>query len=133
MLVHGAVSDHRFWELGDVRRSFAKHRTVHAMDYRGVGQSGDGPAYELAREFEDVAAVVDATSEPAALLGHSGGALLAIEAARRTDNLEALVLYEPRIQMPAETGEEAQAVFDDMRALLKRGKTRRRSSSSCRR
>lgn len=74
------------------------------MDRRGRGGSGDGAdgtdsyAYELRREAEDVAAVVEAAAaasgEPAGLLGHSYGALCAIEAALLTPRLHRLVLYE---------------------------------------
>lgn len=97
VVVHGGACDHRFWELSGVRHAFAQRCTVYAMDCRGVGESGDAADYELEREFEDVAAVVDAIDEPVALLGHSSGALLSLEAARRTDNLRELILYEPPI------------------------------------
>ena len=91
----GGANDHRRWDLGGIRSALEKHFTVYAMDGRGLGESGDSAEYELEREFEDVAAVVDATDEPAALLGHSFGGLLALEAALRTGNLYKLVLYEP--------------------------------------
>jgi pimeloyl-ACP methyl ester carboxylesterase len=39
------------------------HVTVHAMDRRGRGLSSEGPDYGVVREFEDVAAVVDAVAE----------------------------------------------------------------------
>ncbi|WP_339106029.1 alpha/beta hydrolase [Haloterrigena salinisoli] len=97
VLVHGGVCDHRFWELSDVRATFADHFTVYAMDCRGVGESGDADEYDLEREFEDVAAIVEAIDEPVTLLGHSSGGLLSLEAALRTDNLHKLVLYEPPI------------------------------------
>lgn len=115
VLVHGAVCDHTFWELSDVRAALAEHYTVHAMDCRGVGWSGDAPEYELEREFEDVAAVVDAVDRSVALLGHSGGALLSLEAARRTDNLDGLVLYEPPIfdVIPETALAEMQELVDD--------------------
>jgi pimeloyl-ACP methyl ester carboxylesterase len=71
------------------------HFTVYAMDRRGRGGSGDAPAYALEREFEDVAAVVDSIGAPVHLLGHSFGALCALEAARLTPNIAKLVLYEP--------------------------------------
>jgi pimeloyl-ACP methyl ester carboxylesterase len=92
------------------------------MDRRGRGESGDAATYELEREFEDVAAVVDAADEPAVLLGHSYGALCALEATLRTDNLRALVLYEPPIPWgifgPHLSAEE---VYAEMEALLADG------------
>jgi pimeloyl-ACP methyl ester carboxylesterase len=49
------------------------------------------------REFEDVLAVISATGEPAYLLGHSFGAICALEATLQTDKLLKLILYEPPI------------------------------------
>jgi pimeloyl-ACP methyl ester carboxylesterase len=93
LLVHGATADHTTtWRL--VREDLERRFTVYAMDRRGRGGSGDGPAYELHREAEDVAAVVDAIGEPVHVLGHSYGALAAIEAARLTPNIHRLILYE---------------------------------------
>jgi pimeloyl-ACP methyl ester carboxylesterase len=71
-----------------------QHFTVYAVDRRGHGSSGDSPTYAIDREFEDIAAVVDAIDEPANLLGHSFGGLCALEAALLTQNLRKLILYE---------------------------------------
>jgi pimeloyl-ACP methyl ester carboxylesterase len=64
------------------------------MDRRGRGASADAASYELRREAEDVAAVVDSIGQPVNLLGHSYGALCALEAALLTANLRRLILYE---------------------------------------
>lgn len=120
-LVHGGACDHRFWDLSDVRSAFAERYTVYAMDCRGVGASGDAAEYELEREFEDVAEIVDAIDEPVALLGHSSGALVSLEAALRTDNLRKLVLYEP----PIPVGDHelyAEEALAEMKRLLAAGK-----------
>lgn len=93
LLVHGATADHTTtWRfvLGDLQRHF----TVLAMDRRGRGGSGDAPRYHLQREAEDVAAIVDAVGEPVSVLGHSHGALVALEAALLTPRIRRLVLYE---------------------------------------
>lgn len=97
LLVHGVVADHSTtWRL--VLPELEKRFTVYAMDRRGRGGSGDSPEHQLQREAEDVAAVVDAIAaavgEPVDLLGHSYGALCAIEAALLTDNVHRLILYE---------------------------------------
>ena len=93
VLVHGTTADHTRWE--PVRHALEEHFTVYAMDRRGRGESGDAAEYSLEREVEDVVAVVDAIDDSVALLGHSFGALCALEAALRTDNLRVLLLYEP--------------------------------------
>jgi pimeloyl-ACP methyl ester carboxylesterase len=99
VLVHGTTADHTRWR--PLLPYLEPHATVHAVDRRGRGASGDGEAYDVAREFEDVAAVVDAVAErsgaPVALLGHSYGGLCALGAAGLTANLRALVLYEPAL------------------------------------
>lgn len=96
VLVHGTTSYHGTWGL---LRPFLEPRvTVHAMDRRGRGHSGDAPAYDLARERADVAAVVDAvaaaTGGPVDLLGHSFGGQCAFGAALLTPHVRRLVLYE---------------------------------------
>jgi pimeloyl-ACP methyl ester carboxylesterase len=97
VLVHGAGLDHSFWDLSGVRATLAEHCTVYTIDRRGRGGSGDADVYELEREIEDVAAVVESIDEPVTLLGHSYGGLIALEAADRIDTLQSLVLYEPTV------------------------------------
>ena len=96
VLVHGAAADHTRWRpLLSYLESYA---TVHAIDRRGRGASGDGSDYDVAREFEDVAAVVDAVAQASGsavdLYGHSFGGFCAFGGALLTANLGRLVLYE---------------------------------------
>jgi pimeloyl-ACP methyl ester carboxylesterase len=68
------------------------------MDRRGRGGSADGEEYALEREYEDVAAVVDAVAEASGsavdLYGHSHGGICAFGGATLTSNIRKLVLYE---------------------------------------
>lgn len=100
VLVHGGTADHTRWAR--LLPALEPHFTVYALDRRGRGASGatETAQYAIEREFEDVAAVVDAVGGPVHLLGHSYGALCALEAARRTGNVRTLVLYEPPIPIP---------------------------------
>lgn len=100
VLVHGTTSDRNRWR--PIRPALDEHFTVYAVDRRGRGDSGDTEPYSLEREFEDVAAVVDAIGGPVDLLGHSHGALCSMEAARVTGNVRKLVLYEPPIPLMAD-------------------------------
>jgi pimeloyl-ACP methyl ester carboxylesterase len=95
VLVHGTTADHTRWAR--VLPELEPHFTVYAMDRRGRGGSGDAADYAIEREFEDVAAVVDAIGEPVFLLGHSYGALCSLEASILTDKVRRLILYEPPI------------------------------------
>ncbi len=93
VLVHGATISRSHWDF--VRPILQEHVCVCAVDRRGRGDSGDGAACSLEREYEDIAAVVDSLPGPVDLLGHSYGGLVCLEAALRTNNLGKLLLYEP--------------------------------------
>jgi pimeloyl-ACP methyl ester carboxylesterase len=93
VMVHGAGSGR--WGFDLLRPLLEPRYTVWAVDRRGRGDSADGDAYALEREFEDVAAVVRGAGDGAVLFGHSYGALVSAGAARRLDALDRLALYEP--------------------------------------
>ena len=94
VLVHGGLVDRTFW--GPSIPLLAAHYTVYAMDRRGHGQSDAYRAdHHIELEYEDVIALVAAIGAPVAVLGHSGGAHVALQAARRCDLVRRLVLYEP--------------------------------------
>ena len=99
VLVHGVLGDHSRWEA--LRPELADHARVYAIDRRGRGASGDHAPYDVEREFEDLAAVVDALAAhhgtTVDLYGHSGGASFALGAASLTSNVGQLVLYEPAV------------------------------------
>jgi pimeloyl-ACP methyl ester carboxylesterase len=118
VLVHGTAADHNRW--APVLPEFEQRLTVCAVDRRGRGGSGDSNYYTIEREFEDVAAVVDSLGESAILLGHSYGALCALEAALLTRNIRKLVLYDPGIEV---AGEEIYPpeVIERLEALLEAG------------
>jgi pimeloyl-ACP methyl ester carboxylesterase len=97
VLVHGLLGDHTRWEA--LQPYLESHFTVHAMDRRGRSASGDAEDYAFEREFEDVAAVVNAVAEMSGtavnILGSSGGALYSLGAAMQTPNIRRLALFEP--------------------------------------
>lgn len=123
VLVHGAVADHARWR--PLLPYLEPHATVHAMDRRGRGASGDAPVYDLAREFEDVAAVVDAVAEASGsevdLYGHSFGGLCAFGGAVLTANLRRLVLYEGWPPADPAARELSPGVGERLDALLAEG------------
>ncbi|OUS75954.1 hypothetical protein B1748_14150 [Paenibacillus sp. MY03] len=70
--------------------------TVYNYDRRGRGQSGDTAPYAVAREVEDIEALIAAAGGQAYLFGSSSGAVLALEAANLLgDSIVKLYLYEP--------------------------------------
>ncbi|MFN8487713.1 MAG: alpha/beta hydrolase [Caldilineaceae bacterium] len=69
--------------------------TVYTYDRRGRGDSGDTAPYAVEREVEDLAAVIEAAGGSAFVFGHSSGAVLVLEAAKRGLPIGKLALYEP--------------------------------------
>ena len=96
VLVHGAAADHTTFRVIGPR--LAGRYTVHAIDRRGRGGSGDTLPYEIEREFEDVAAVAESvakgTAGGVAVIGHSYGGRCALGAALLTDAIDRVVSYE---------------------------------------
>ena len=125
VLAHGSMCDHTAFDplVAELRHGM----TTFAMDRRGFGASGDASGYAIEREFEDVAAVVEAvatrTGGPVALWGHSYGAGCAMGGAALTDGVRRLVLYEPGLGIPYPPGvieevEAAVAAGDMERAVV---------------
>jgi pimeloyl-ACP methyl ester carboxylesterase len=69
--------------------------TVYNYDRRGRGDSGDTLPYAVAREIEDIEAVIALAGGTAHLYGSSSGAGLALEAAAAGAPVAKLVLWEP--------------------------------------
>jgi pimeloyl-ACP methyl ester carboxylesterase len=105
VLVGGALSDRA--AAAELAGRLAPHLTAIAFDRRGRGGSGDTAPYAVDREVEDIESLILAVGGPAFLLGHSSGAVLALETARTHPELIArLALYEPPF------------IVDDSRSLL---------------
>ena len=96
VVVHGTGGSAARWR--PVLPALAARFSVHALNRRGRGGSGDTEDYALEREAEDVAALVEAIGEPVNVLGHSYGALCALEAALLRPPRR-LILYEPPISV----------------------------------
>jgi pimeloyl-ACP methyl ester carboxylesterase len=69
--------------------------TVISYDRRGRGESGDAKSYSVAREVEDLAALIQMAGSSALVFGASSGAALALEAASSGLPITRLALYEP--------------------------------------
>lgn len=118
VLIHGTGGAATRWK--PIIPALAEHFSVFAVDRRGRGDSGDGDAYAIEREFEDVAAVLASIGEPAVVLGHSFGGICALEAALRSGDVRTLVLYEPPVPVPG-ASLIAEGIIDRLQALLDAG------------
>ncbi|MFN2593434.1 MAG: alpha/beta fold hydrolase [Actinomycetota bacterium] len=94
VMVHGSGTWSADWLF--VLPLLRDHFTVVTMDRRGRPCSGDARDYAIEREAEDVLAVLDAVDADL-LVGHSYGAMCSILAAKQTERLRRLVVYEPPI------------------------------------
>jgi pimeloyl-ACP methyl ester carboxylesterase len=93
VFVHGSLSQGADW-LG-VATCLSQEFTCFLMDRRGHERSESGSSsYSIAREYEDVLAVLSVAGPDASLVGHSFGAICAMGAALRA-SVHRLVLYEP--------------------------------------
>ena len=93
VIVNGALTD-RGAGRGLVPLLKDRIRVI-LWDRRGRGDSGDTPPYTVAREVEDLAAVIDWAGEPVDLYGHSSGGFLAIEGVLGGLAVRRLILHEP--------------------------------------
>jgi pimeloyl-ACP methyl ester carboxylesterase len=72
--------------------------TVDTYDRRGRGKSGDTEPYAVAREVEDLGAVIADAGGSASVYGFSSGGLLALHAAAAGLPIGKLVLFEPPVR-----------------------------------
>lgn len=95
ILVDGALCHRDFGPSRPLAEQLADEFTVTTYDRRGRGESGDGEAYAIEREVEDLEALIEAAGGSAHVYGISSGAALALDAAQRDLGIDGLALYEP--------------------------------------
>ena len=123
LLVHGATADHTTWRT--VGPAFAETRPVFAVDRRGRGASGDAEAYEIEREFEDLATVAGALAGEAGspaidVAGHSYGGRCALGASLLTPAIRRIVVYEGA-PVPLDKSYRPPGLVEAVRAAMDRG------------
>lgn len=94
ILVDGAGGNRAFGPNVTLAPLLAEHFTVITYDRRGRGDSGDTAPYDIAREIEDIDALIHDVDESAFLYGISSGGALALEAANKLSAVKKLALYE---------------------------------------
>ena len=93
VLLHGGVNGSQ--HLMKLGAALAADFTVYIPDRRGRGLSGPlGPDYDLGKEDEDLAALLDATGARN-VFGTADGALFALHAAIGRPDIERVAAYEP--------------------------------------
>lgn len=115
VLVGGAFSDHRVRAAGlPLARALESALTVFCYDRRGRGESTAIEPYAIAREVDDLAALLAVAGGSAHVYGHSSGAILALEATLAGLPIERLALYEP----PLVLGDLRERMPPDLAAQL---------------
>jgi pimeloyl-ACP methyl ester carboxylesterase len=122
VLVDGALSHRALGPMTRVADALAADFTVLSYDRRGRGQSGDSAPYAVAREVEDLEAVIAAVGAPASVFGLSSGAALALEAAASGVAVTKLALYEPPFSVDAADPQEEQAYVERLEQLIAAGR-----------
>lgn len=118
VFVHGAGMDHTIWQ--QQTRYFAHHgRSVLAIDLPGHGRSDGEPRAAIAGLSDWLVALLDAVgAEKAAFVGHSMGALAALEtAARYPARVSALALLGATPEIPVHGDLLDAAEADDQMAV----------------
>ena len=94
ILVDGAMCSRSFGPMPPLAKELASICTVYHYDRRGRGASGNGDAYDVQREIEDLDAVLQYAGGQAMVFGISSGAALAGEAVRQLRGIRRLAVFE---------------------------------------
>ncbi|MBZ0296142.1 MAG: alpha/beta hydrolase [Anaerolineae bacterium] len=101
----------------------AQHFTVLHYDRRGRGDSTDTQPFTVAREIEDIEALIDEAGGTAFLFGISSGAALALEAALALGGkVRKLALYEPPYNDDADARQAWKAFRKELAQALAEGR-----------
>ena len=106
ILVDGAFCSRTFGPMPKLAPLLAPHFTVIAYDRRGRGDSTDTKPYAVAREIEDLDALINQVGGSAFVMGMSSGAVLALRAAAAGLNIKKLALYEPPFMVDRTSGHQ---------------------------
>jgi pimeloyl-ACP methyl ester carboxylesterase len=114
LIVGGVVGDRS--QQAPLAELLARDFTVFNFDRRGHGDSGNTEPYAVAREIEDIDALIEAAGGSALVYGTSGPGVLALHAAagRPGARMKKLVVWEP----PFIVGDSRSKVRSDYKAQL---------------
>ncbi len=124
ILVDGALCSRSFGPMPKLVPLLEPHFTVYWYDRRGRNDSGETAPYSVAREVEDLEALVNEAGGSAFVYGVSSGAVLALEAAAHGVPIRKLALYEPPLGL-----DKKEPPTDHVAALNRRIAANRRSDA----
>ncbi|MFK4083602.1 alpha/beta fold hydrolase [Kribbella sp. NPDC020789] len=98
ILVDGATAHRAVNPLNaETAKLLSDRFRTYVYDRRGRGESGDTAPYDVQREIEDIAALIEHAGQPAAVVGFSSGSLLALDAAAAGLPITKVVAFEPPV------------------------------------
>jgi pimeloyl-ACP methyl ester carboxylesterase len=120
VLIGGAFNDRT--TTAGLAQVLAPYYRAVSYDRRGRGESGDESGdYSVDREMEDLRAVIGHLGGSASLVGHSSGAVLALEAAIRGLPVNKVAAYEPPYIPEASRPRPARDVAERLLLLVRAG------------
>lgn len=122
ILVDGALCHRGGGPMRPLAEALRDRFAVYTYDRRGRGESGDTPPYAVAREVEDLHAVIAAAGGEAGVYAMSSGGGLALAAAAAGPGIRRMALYEPPYM--GEIGDDGpiQAYTKELGELLAAGR-----------
>lgn len=116
ILVDPALCHRAFGPMATLASLLSPHFTVITYDRRGRGDSGDTQPYALAREVEDIEALIKEAGGSVFVFGTSSGGCLGLEAAIQLgDKIKKLAMYEA----PYDSAPTAREGWKEYRSQLK--------------
>ncbi|MGN9787861.1 alpha/beta fold hydrolase [Nonomuraea sp. ZG12] len=120
ILVDGAMCHRAAGPMRPLAALLRDAFTVHLYDRRGRGESSDTRPYAVAREVEDLQALIARAGGEAYVYGISSGAALALATAAADPGITGLALYEPPFL--ADAGSRTEAYTERLHELLDAGR-----------
>ena len=120
ILVDGAMCFRAAGPLQPLAATLQGRFTVYTYDRRGRGESSDTLPYAVAREVEDLRALVEQAGGEAFVYGISSGAALALTAAG--SGITRLALYDPPFMGEVEDGVRIKEYTQQLTELLAEGR-----------
>jgi len=122
VLVDGALCTRTIGPGKNLARQLCEHFTVYSYDRRGRGESGDTEEYAVAREVEDLQAVIAKAGREVFLFGQSSGAVLALQAAALLPDVKRLAIYEAPFVVDGTRPPTGPEYYEGLTSMIAAGK-----------
>ena len=120
ILVAGAFQDRM--AMSAYAEPLSQRFTVYNYDRRGRGESDDTPPYAIAREIEDLDAVIQEAGGSACVFGGSSGGVLTLDAVAHGSHITKLAVYEPPFVVDDSRAPVAEDMVDQLKNMIVSGR-----------